>query len=68
MKKSAEFKKNNGFWVFAWLPTELISGETVWLKYYFVGGSRHGVSNRFDRGDSRYELKYSCESARATGN
>lgn len=58
------YRKINGFFCFAWLPTELTSGETIWLKKYYIAGTRFGCSNRYDCGKTKYEIKYSKESAR----
>lgn len=58
------YKQKNGFWKFAFLPTRMVSGETVWLKYFFVAGEKHGAKNRYSIGSKRLELKYSKESAR----
>ncbi len=68
MKNSYQFKKINGFWKFAFFPVQLISGETVWLKKYFVAGSRFGGINRFAVGHQKFEIRYSRESARLAGN
>ena len=59
-----QFRKINCFWKFAFLPSELVSGETVWLKFYYIAGTRFGCSNRYDCGKTKYEIKYSKESAR----
>lgn len=67
MTKNNQYRAVNGFWAFAFLPTELISGETVWLSWYWIAGRRHGGKNRYETGNSKHELKYSQESARLAG-
>jgi len=58
MKLRNQLKREFGFYSFAWLPTTLQSGEVIWLKNYFIGGSTHGILNRYSVNHRRYEVKY----------
>ncbi|MFM9826311.1 hypothetical protein [Flavobacterium sp.] len=58
-----QFRKIHGFWKFAFLPTELVSGETIWLKFHYIAGIHFVCSNRNDCGKKTFEIKYSKESA-----
>jgi hypothetical protein len=59
-----QFRKINGFWKFAFLPTILTNGDSVFFDWYWIPGEKFGCQNRYSVKHKRFELKYSKESAR----
>lgn len=55
-------KKEFGFLKFAFWPTQLISGNFIWFKFYFVAGRRFGGLNRYSVSHKKFELKYELDS------